>query len=184
PGAAVEYVCPMCPGVPSDKPGPCPRCGMALEPRTVSAEDGPDPELVGMTRRLVAGVVLGVPLAVLHIAGHVLDCHGGWWEGALATPIVFWCGGPFFARAWTSLRHASPNMFTLIGLGVAAAYAHSVAALLAPAVFTGLYFETAAALVVLALLGQVLELRARRHTAGAIRRLLGLAPKTARLVGP
>jgi Cu+-exporting ATPase len=181
PGLQVEYTCPMHPEVVQDHPGSCPKCGMALEPRT-AADEGPNPELIDMRRRLVIGAVLAVPLVVLHF----LHLHGlGWLEFALATPVVFWCGWPFFVRAAASLRHLSPNMFTLIALGVGAAYAYSTAALLAPETLgTDLYFETAAVIVVLVLLGQVLELRARGATGQAIRRLLGLAPQTARLVRP
>ncbi len=179
PGLQVEYTCPMHPEVVQDHPGSCPKCGMALEPRTVAAEEGPSPELIDMRRRLWVGAVLAVPLVVLHL----LHRHGlGWLEFALATPVVFWCGGPFFVRAAASLRHLSPNMFTLISLGVGTAYVYSTVALLAGQ--EDRYFETAAVIVVLVLLGQVLELRARGATGQAIRRLLGLAPQTARLVRP
>jgi Cu+-exporting ATPase len=155
---------------------------MALEPRVASPDDHDDPELRDMTRRFVAGLVLTVPLLVVHMGGW----HGlGVVQLLLATPVVFWCGLPFFLRAWTSVVRRSPNMFTLIALGVAAAFGYSVAALLLPDLLGhDLYFETAAVLVVLVLLGQVLELRARRRTGDAIRRLLGLTPKTARLVSP
>jgi Cu+-exporting ATPase len=182
PGAKVEYTCPMHPEVVSDRPGSCPKCGMALEPRVASAEEGPNPELLDMRRRFWIGLVLTVPLLVLHMGGFA---HMGWLELLLATPVVFWCGWPFFVRAAQSVVHRSPNMFTLIILGVAAAYGYSVAVLLAPeALGEVLFFETAAAIVVLVLLGQVLELRARGETTRAIRRLLGLTPKTARLVHP
>jgi Cu+-exporting ATPase len=182
PGLRVEYTCPMHPEVVQDQPGSCPRCGMALEPRTVSAEEGPSPEWTDMRRRFWVGAVLAVPLVVLHF----FHLHGlGWLECALATPVVLWCGWPFFVRAAASLRHLSPNMFTLIALGVSAAYGYSAAALLAPGTLgEALYFDTAAVIVVLVLLGQVLELRARAATGQAIRHLLGLAPKTARLVRP
>jgi Cu+-exporting ATPase len=181
-GTRVEYICPMDPEVVSDRPGSCPKCGMALEPRTALAEEGPSPELADMSRRLWAGVALGVPLVVLHM----LHLHGlGWLEWLLATPVVFWCGLPFFRRAAASVVNRSPNMFTLIALGVGAAYAYSVAALLAPkALGEDLFFETSAVIIVLVLVGQVLELKARGRTGAAIRRLLGLAPKTARLVLP
>ncbi|HEY7156901.1 MAG TPA: heavy metal translocating P-type ATPase [Gemmataceae bacterium] len=179
-GAKVEYVCPMHPEIVRDHPGSCPKCGMALEPRVASADEGPNPELVDMRRRFWVGVVLTVPLIVL---GMLHGLHLGWLELALATPVVFWCGLPFFVRAAQSVVRLSPNMFTLIALGVGAAYAYSVAALLLPNILgEGLYFETAAAIIVLVLLGQVLELRARGATTQAIRRLLGLAPKTARIV--
>jgi Cu+-exporting ATPase len=200
-GSQVEYFCPMDPEVVSDRPGSCPKCGMALEPRTVTAEEGPNPELADMSRRFWVGVVLGLPLLVLAMGDllpgwplHALDMRvTNWVQLLLATPVVFWCGWPFFERAWTSVVHRSPNMFTLIALGVGAAYLYSVVAVLAPQVFPegvaagGVvmpYFETAAAIVVLVLLGQVLEVRARSQTSSAIRRLLGLAPKTARVVGP
>jgi Cu+-exporting ATPase len=182
PGSQVEHTCPMHPEVVQEQPGSCPKCGMALEPRTVAAEEGPSPELIDMRRRFWVGAVLVVPLVVLHF----IPLHGiGWPEGALATPVVVWCGWPFFVRAVASLRHLSPNMFTLIALGVGAAYGYSIAALLAPEVLgKAVYFDTAAVIVVLVLLGQLLELRARAATGQAIRRLLGLAPKTARLVRP
>ncbi len=183
PGMQVEYTCPMHPEIVTDRPGSCPLCGMALEPRTVLAEEGPNPEYLDMRRRLVVGILFAVPVIVLHMLGHA---DYGWLQAVLAAPVVFWCGWPFFARAAASVRHLSPNMFTLIALGVAAAYGYSLAVLLRPDVLAGqgLYFETAAALVVLVLVGQVLELRARGATTQAIRKLLGLAPKTARLVGP
>ncbi|HZY88449.1 MAG TPA: heavy metal-binding domain-containing protein, partial [Gemmataceae bacterium] len=146
PGARVEYVCPMDPEVVSDRPGSCPKCGMALEPRTALAEEGPNPELADMSRRLWVGVALGVPLVVLDM----LHRPGlGWLEWLLATPVVFWCGLPFFRRAATSVVNLSPNMFTLIALGVGAAYAYSVAALLAPTTLgQGLFFETSAVIIV------------------------------------
>jgi Cu+-exporting ATPase len=182
PGMKVEYTCPMHPEVLQDHPGSCPKCGMALEPRTIAADEGPNPELIDMRRRFWVGVVLAVPLVVLHF----LPLHGlGWLEWALATPVVFWCGWPFFVRAALSLRTLQANMFTLIALGVSAAYGYSTAALLVPETLgEAMYFETAAVIVVLVLLGQVLELRARGATGQAIRRLLGLASKTARLVRP
>jgi Cu+-exporting ATPase len=201
-GAHVEYVCPMHPEVISDRPGPCPKCGMALEPRTVMADEGPNPELVDMSRRFWVGVAFTVPLLILAMGGMVLPrleafLHtpgANWLQLVLATPVVLWCGWPFFQRAWTSVRNVSPNMFTLIALGVGASYLYSLAATVAPEIFPegfreagGVvmpYYETAAGITVLVLLGQVLELRARHRTGGAIRRLLGLAPKTARLIGP
>ncbi len=182
PGAKVEYICPMDPEIVRDRPGSCPKCGMALEPRIAGPEEGPNPELIDMRRRFWIGLVLTVPLLVLHMGMHA---HLGWLQLLLATPVVFWCGWPFFVRAAQSVVNMSPNMFTLIILGVAAAYGYSIAALLLPETLgEGLFFETAAAIVVLVLLGQVLELRARGETTRAIRRLLGLAPKTARVVRP
>ena len=191
-GTKVEYTCPMHPEVVSDRPGPCPKCGMALEPRTVLADEGPNPELVDMTRRFWVGLALTLPLLALNLVemfGMQAFKEYALWAGAaqwlLATPVVFWCGWPFLQRAAASVVRLSPNMFTLIALGVGAAYLFSTAALLAPAVLGAqLYFETAAVLVVLVLLGQVLELRARGQTSAAVRRLLNLAPKTARLVLP
>ena len=185
-GARLEYVCPMDPEIVRDKPGNCPKCGMALEPRTALPDEGPNPELVDMSRRFWIGAVLTLPLVALHMFG---PDHASAWiaylQLALATPVVFGCGWPFFRRAVTSIVLVSPNMFTLIALGVGAAYGFSVAALIWPhALGHDLYFEAAAAVVVLVLLGQVLELKARQRTGNAIRGLLGLAPKTARIVGP
>lgn len=223
PGA--KYVCPMCPGVESDKPASCPKCGMALEPMIPSDDDQEDPELRDMKRRLWVGIILGIPLVAVamgdmlvpgqplmsalgHEAAFIL-------QAVLATPIVFWCGGPFFARAWRSLCSKQFNMFTLIGLGVGAAYLYSLMALIAAlagidffspdsakaaqsAVLAGAvalatpaghsqlepFFESAAMIVILVLLGQVMELRARMQTGEAVRKLLRLAPKTARVVLP
>jgi Cu+-exporting ATPase len=182
PGGKVEYICPMHPEIVRDQPGSCPICGMALEPRVASADEGPNPELVDMQRRFWVGLALTVPLIVLSMLPGV---HLGWLELVLATPVVLWCGLPFFVRAAESLVRLSPNMFTLIALGVGASYVYSVVVLFLPGILgEGMYFETAAAIIVLVLLGQVLELRARGATTRAIRRLLGLAPKTARLVRP
>ncbi|HJZ58937.1 MAG TPA: heavy metal-binding domain-containing protein, partial [Gemmataceae bacterium] len=203
PGAKVEYTCPMHPEVVSDRPGNCPKCGMALEPRTVTTpEEGPNPELVDMTRRFWVGLIFALPVFLLAMADmlpgrplhHLLDMATlNWVQLALTTPVVLWCGWPFFERAWQSVVHRSPNMFTLIALGVGAAYLYSLAATATPWLFpagvrTGgaveAYFDTAAVITVLVLLGQVLELKARGRTGVAVRRLLGLAPKTARLVLP
>jgi Cu+-exporting ATPase len=184
-GGSVEYVCPMDPEVVSDRPGSCPKCGMALEPRTVALDDKPNPELIDMTRRFLVAAALTLPLLVLHVLPIPHSPYLSWLQLALATPVVFWAGWPFWQRAWTSVVQVSPNMFTLIVLGVGAAYLFSLAALALQDVFGhDLYFEAAASIVVLVLLGQVLELRARQQTGAAIRRLLGLAPKTARLVLP
>jgi Cu+-exporting ATPase len=187
----------MDPEVVSDRPGACPKCGMALEPRAVTAEEGPNPELVDMSRRFWVGLALTVPL--LAVAMLPLPPWSGlpWLELVLATPVVLWCGWPFFQRAWVSVVQRSPNMFTLIALGVSAAYVFSVVATVAPSLFPAqaqaggmmhaegtvpVYYETAAAITVLVLLGQVLEVRARGRTSAAIRKLLGLAPRTARVV--
>jgi Cu+-exporting ATPase len=197
------YICPMDPEVRSSEPGACPKCGMALEPdlSTVSALtlDAPNPELVDMRRRFTIAAALAAPVFVLTMAdmlggGRLTMANGAainWLGFALATPVVFWAGWPFFVRAWASLVNRSPNMFTLIAIGVGAAYGYSAVATIAPGVFPAgfamngvvdTYFDTAAVITVLVLLGQVLELRARGRTSMAIRQLLGLAPKTARLV--
>ncbi len=177
--SAAEYTCPMHPEVRQKGPGSCPKCGMALEPVEVSM-DVDDRELKDMRRRLWICVVLSAPLLVLMFAGiHSL----GWLEFALATPVVLWGGAPFFERGWASVVNKSWNMFTLIALGTGAAYISSVVALLVPRVTQiERYFEPAAVITTLVLVGQVLELRARNQTSGALKSLLGLAPKTARLV--
>ena len=187
--AATEWVCPMDPEVLSDRPGACPKCGMALEPRVADLSDAPNPELVDMSRRFWIGVVLGAPVFLLTmgdmVSGGTLSHRIGmsavnWLGFVLATPVVFWCGWPFFHRMWHSIVNASPNMFTLIGIGVGAAYIYSAVVVVTGGMDT--YFDTAVVIVVLVLLGQVLELRARHQTGTAIRQLLGLAPKTARRV--
>jgi Cu+-exporting ATPase len=200
PPTKVEYTCPMHSEIVRDQPGNCPICGMALEPRTVVAEEGPSPELVDMTRRFWVGAVLSLPIFLLAMSDllpgtplHALDMRSlNWVQLVLATPVVLWCGWPFFERAWASVIHRSPNMFTLIALGTGAAYLYSVAATVIPWLFpegfrtaggaVEVYFDTAAVITTLVLLGQVLELRARGQTSGAIRRLLGLAPRMARVV--
>jgi Cu+-exporting ATPase len=190
----VEYICPMCPEVHSDRPGACPKCGMPLEPRTISLDEKRNPELVDMVRRLFIGAILGIPLITLAMSHMFVgfQLHGtaaNLVQWALATAMVFGCGAPFFVRAWISLRQGSLNMFTLIVLGVSAAYFYSVVVTVADLLASGsghveLYFESAGAIVLLVLLGQVLELNARQVTSAALRRLMGLAPKTARLVLP
>jgi Cu+-exporting ATPase len=191
----------MHPEIVRDAPGTCPICGMALEPQGVTAGETANPELVDMTRRFWASVVLTAPLAIIAMSdllpGRPLERLAafrglGWLELVLATPVVLWGGWPFFVRAWQSIRNRSLNMFTLIGLGVAVAYAYSVVGTVAPTLFpvsvreaagtVPVYFEAAAVITTLVLLGQVLELRARSQTGAAIRALLGLAPKTARRV--
>jgi Cu+-exporting ATPase len=196
------YVCPMHPEVQQVGPGTCPKCGMALEPRTATSDEEVNPELVDMNRRFWIGVALTVPLFVLAmsemIPGRPLHQAIGenvvtWIQFALASPVVLWGGWPFFQRGWASVTHRSLNMFTLIALGTGAAYGFSVVATLLPGVLphslrghggqVPVYFEAAAVITVLVLLGQVLELRARSSTSSAIRSLLGLAPKTARRIG-
>ena len=193
------YTCPMHPEVVSDHPASCPKCGMALEPRTVSLEEGSNPELEDMTRRFWICLALTVPLLLIAMAemipGRLLAMilsPGAipWVEPALASPVVLWGGWPFFARAWASVVHRSPNMFTLIALGTGAAYGESVVATLFPGRFpasfrgmhgeVAIYFEPAAVITTLVLLGQMLELQARSRTSGALKALLGLAPKSAR----
>ncbi len=203
PSAAGRYTCPMHPEIVQDVSGTCPKCGMALEPMQPSTDDGPDPELSLMQRRFWIGTALTAPVFLMAMAGllpsaalmaflHDHMATLNWVQFVLATPVVLWCGWPFFERAWLSIVHRSPNMFTLIALGVGAAYIYSVVATIAPGAFpkgfhsaSGAvepYFDSAAVIVVLVLLGQVLELRARSQTGAAIRALLGLAPKTARVV--
>ena len=197
PGAI--YTCPMHPEVRQEGPGSCPICGMALEPETVTAEAPVTHELIDFTRRLWIGAVLTLPGFALELGGHltVLAMRipgqtSNWIQFALATPVVLWSGWPFFQRGWASIRNRSLNMFTLIAIGVGAAWIYSVVAVLAPHLFPAavrrmdgsapVYFEAAAIITVLVLVGQILELRAREQTSGAIRALLDLAPKTARRV--
>ena len=171
------YTCPMHPEIRQPGPGSCPICGMALEPEVASASAGPNPELVDMSRRFWIGLVLTVPVFALEMAGHLTDLHqwlsqqtSNWIQLVLATPVVLWAGWPFFERCVQSIRILSPNMWTLIGIGVAAAYGYSVVAVLAPGLFppsfrshgrVAVYFEAAAVIVSLTVLGQLLELRAR-----------------------
>ena len=195
PGAI--YTCPMHPEVRQEGPGSCPICGMALEPETVTAEAPVNHELIDFTRRLWVAAVLTLPVFALEMGGHLTGLAmrisgqtSNWIQFALATPVVLWAGWPFFQRGWASLRNRSLNMFTLIAIGVGAAWIYSVVAVLAPALFPAavrrmdgsapVYFEAAAIITVLVLVGQILELRAREQTSGAIRALLDLAPKTAR----
>jgi len=184
PGAEnVEYTCPMHPEVVQMGPGTCPICGMALEPKVVQLEEAENPELIDMQRRFWISAALSAPLLVIEMAGVTAPSTRIWIELALATPVVLWGGWPFFVRALQSLVTRNLNMFTLIGMGVGAAYVFSVYAV----VFMpgeDVYFEPAAVIVTLVLLGQVLELRARSRTGAAIKALLGLAPKTARLIHP
>ena len=200
PVTKTEWTCPMHPEIVRDEPGSCPICGMALEPRTVTLEDR-NPDLDDMTRRFRASLLFTAPILAVMISEFVpekplqkLLPHGAlnWLELALASPVVLWGGWPFFRRGWASVINRHLNMFTLIALGVGAAFSYSVVATVAPGVFpeslrmggqVAVYFEPAAVIVVLILLGQVLELRARSRTSAAIRNLLGLAPKTARRIG-
>jgi Cu+-exporting ATPase len=194
------YTCPMHPQIRQVGPGSCPICGMALEPLEVTADQGPNPELVDMTRRFWIGLALAVPVVVLEMGGHLTDLHrligptlSNWLQLAFATPVVLWAGWPFFVRGWSSLVSRNLNMFTLIALGTGVAWTYSLVATAAPGAFppafrgmdgaVAVYFEAAAVITVLVLLGQVLELRAREQTSGAIRALLDLAPKTARRLG-
>ena len=195
--AGTIYTCPMHPEVRHVGPGDCPICGMALEPEQVSLDDAPDPELIDMTRRFSVALVLTLPVLAIEMGGD-LGLHlvppvwSNWISFALSTPVVLWAGAPFFVRGWKSLLTRHLNMFTLIAMGTGVAYLYSVVGTLAPQLFppafrdvhgmVAVYFEAAAVITVLVLLGQVLELRARAHTSGAIRALLGLAPKTARRI--
>ena len=196
----VEYTCPMHPEVVQDHPGNCPKCGMALEPRTVAPQEEDNAELRDMTRRFWVGVILAVPVFLLAMVADLAPAWlpadlsrtvVQWTEFVLATPVVLWGGWPFFQRGWASVVNRSLNMFSLIALGVGVAWLYSVVALSMPHVFppamrhegrVAVYFEAAAVITVLVLLGQVLELRARSRTNAAIKMLLGLAPKTARVV--
>src|SRR6202522_1782804 len=198
--AGVIYTCPMHPQIRLNGPGNCPICGMTLEPLVATAEDGPNLELKDMSRRFWVGLVLSIPVLFLEMGGHIpaLGLHRlvslrmlGWIQFALSTPVVLWAGWPFFQRGWASVAGRSLNMFSLIALGTGTAYTYSLAATLAPGLFPAdfremgavpVYFESAAVITILVLLGQVLELRARAQTGGAIRALLKLAPKTARRV--
>jgi len=193
--AGTVYTCPMHPEIRQTGPGSCPICGMALEPELVSAEAAPNPELADMQRRFWVGLALTVPVFVLEMGGHLTGLtmllghqRANWLQLALAAPVVLWAGFPFFVRGWQSLVSRNLNMFTLIALGVGVAFCYSLVATLAPAVFppsvqsggaVPVYFEAASVITVLVLLGQVLELRAREQTSGAIRALLDLAPKIA-----
>jgi Cu+-exporting ATPase len=193
------YTCPMHPEYHQIGPGNCPICGMALEPEVVTLDSSPNRELADMTLRFRVGLVLALPVLVLEMGGHLVGSHGwvdqilsNWIQLVFATPVVLWAGWPFFVRGWQSLLTRNLNMFTLIAMGVGVAYAYSVVATLVPGIFpstfrghdgaVAVYFEAAAAITVLILLGQVLELRAREATSGAIKALLDLAPKTARRV--
>ncbi|HYA73846.1 MAG TPA: heavy metal translocating P-type ATPase [Roseiarcus sp.] len=196
--AGTIYTCPMHPEVRQAGPGACPICGMALEPEAPSAETRPNAELLDMTRRFWIGLVLAAPVVVLEMGGHLSGMHwispqtSNWAQLALATPVVLWAGWPFFKRAWASIKSRNLNMFTLIAMGTGVAWAYSVVATVAPQTFppafrehagaAAVYFEAAAAITVLVLLGQVLELKARERTGEAIRALLDLAPKTARKI--
>jgi len=193
------YTCPMHPEIRQAGPGSCPICGMALEPEMPAADTGPNPELTDMTRRFWIGLVLALPVMMLEMGGHFVGAHN-WVEPTLsnyaqfafATPVVLWAGWPFFVRGYQSLLTRNLNMFTLIGMGTGVAYLYSVVATFAPGVFPmafrghagapAVYFEAASMITVLVLIGQVLELRAREATSGAIRALLDLAPKTARRI--
>jgi Cu+-exporting ATPase len=193
------YTCPMHPQIRQIGPGSCPICGMALEPEVASLDAPPNPELADMTRRFWIGLALSLPAVVLEMGGHLAGGHGwidqtlsNWIQLVFATPVVLWAGWPFFVRGWQSLLTRNLNMFTLIAMGTGVAYAYSLVATVAPDIFpatfrghdgaVAVYFEAAAVITVLVLLGQVLELRAREATSGAIKALLELAPKTARLV--
>lgn len=195
----VIHTCPMHPQVRQKGPGNCPICGMALEPEVATPETGPSAESIDMRRRFRIGLMLTIPILVLEMGGHLTNLHmllgartSNWLQLVLATPVVLWAGAPFFERAWRSIVTWKLNMFTLIAMGTGVAWAYSVVAVLVPGLFpatfrseegtVAVYFEAAAVITVLVLLGQVLELRAREQTGGAIRALLDLAPKTARRV--
>jgi len=201
PPAGTGYTCPMHPEVERSGPGACPICGMALEPRTVTLDEGDNPELIDMTRRFWVSMFLTAPILLMTMGEMIFGRDAAhfvsrpfavWFQLALSTPVVVWGGQPFFERAWASVVHRSPNMFTLIAMGTGTAYLYSVIATLAPFIFpesfrghggeVAVYFEPAAVITTLVLLGQVLELRARSRTSSALRSLLSLAPRTARIL--
>ena len=199
--AGTIWTCPMHPEIRRSEPGSCPICGMALEPEMPTVDDAPSAELRDMTLRFCVGTALAAPVFVLEMAAHLVDLHGvlsgqalNWIQLALATPVVLWAGWPFFERGVASVANRSLNMFTLIAMGIGVAWLYSMLATLVPDIFppsmrgmdgaVPVYFEAAAVITALALLGQVLELRAREQTSGAMKALLGLAPKTARRIRP
>src|SRR5512135_401948 len=202
PVSKTKWTCPMHPEIIRDAPGSCPICGMALEPKTITAEEVENPELIDMTRRFKVSIVLTVPLVLIAMRHYIPGLSiidriipvgiMKWMELVLATPVVLWGAWPFFVRGWQSVVTWNPNMFTLIGLGVGVAYVYSLVATLFPGLFpasfrgeggeVSVYFEAAAVITALVLLGQVMELRARTRTGAAIKALLGLAPKTARRI--
>lgn len=202
PAPGTIYTCPMHPEIRQQGPGPCPICGMALEPETVTADAPPNPELADMTRRFWIALALTVPVFILEMGGHLTGLthwigaqNSNWIQFALATPVVLWAGWPFFERGWASVKTRNLNMFTLIAMGTGVAWIYSVAGTIWPDLFpdsmrnahdgaVAVYFEAAAVITTLVLVGQVLELRARDRTSGAIRALLDLSPKTARRIRP
>ena len=192
----ITYICPMHPEVIQKGPGTCPICGMALEPETMTGDEGENPELTDFRRRFWVGLILTIPVFILEMGSHLLGFHefmdgttSNWIQLVLATPVVLWAGWPFFERGWASVKSRNLNMFTLIAMGTGVAWIYSVAATVTPDIFPDsfrgesgavpVYFEAAAVIVTLVLLGQILELKARERTGGAIKALLGLAPKTA-----
>jgi cation transport ATPase len=197
--AGTIYTCPMHPEIRQEGPGSCPICGMALEPELVSADSTPNPELADMTRRFWIGLALTLPVFALEMGGHLTGLHqwlgqqkSNWIQLVLATPVVLWAGLPFFERGWNSLKTRNLNMFTLIAMGTGVAWVYSAVGTFLPGLFpasmrghdgsVAIYFEAAAVITVLVLLGQVFELRAREQTSGAIRALLDLSPKMARRI--
>lgn len=197
-GTNVIYTCPMHPEIRQEGPGNCPICGMALEPEMITGEESENPELKDMRKRFWVGLILTIPVFLLEMSAHLLDLPhyvngtvSNWAQLILATPVVLWAGNPFFERGWQSLKTRNLNMFTLIAMGTGVAWLYSIVATLIPGIFpemfrqdgaVAVYFEAAAVITVLVLLGQVLELKAREQTGGAIRALLDLAPKTARRI--
>ena len=197
--AGTIYTCPMHPQIRQEGPGSCPICGMALEPEMASADATANPELADMTRRFWIALALTAPVFVLEMGAHLTNLHqyigqqaSNWVQLVLATPVVLWTGWPFFERAWISLKTRNLNMFTLIAMGTGVAWIYSIVGTLLPGSFppalrahdgsVAVYFEAAAVITVLVLLGQVLELKAREQTSGAIRALLDLSPKSARRI--